>query len=166
MDFFLKTAKTSLFKNSKWISCLLKKKIKWERRYTMLTWWTAKYSRNIKLLILFVWFFLLFFFSISVPILYSFPRRCLLKQSFGRLFSPKPLEVVEWRWQKLNDDFKMTDNIIPYYYCLVDCQRTNVLQTSNVINSEPQIWITNLQYMCGFSRKKKIWSGAEKYPFA
>lgn len=111
-------------------------------------------------------FFSFFFFSISVPILYSFPRRCLLKQSFGRLFSPKPLEVVEWRWQKLNDDFKMTDNIIPYYYCLVDCQRTNVLQTSNVINSEPQIWITNVQYMCGFSRKKKIWSGAEKYPFA
>lgn len=166
MDFFFESSKNIPVQKFKMDFMPIKKKIKWERQYTMLTWWTAKYSRNIKLLILFVWFFLLFFFSISVPILYSFPRRCLLKQSFGRLFSPKPLEVVEWRWQKLNDDFKMTDNIIPYYYCLVDCQRTNVLQTSNVINSEPQIWITNLQYMCGFSRKKKIWSGAEKYPFA
>lgn len=113
---------------------------------------TPEISSN---LFLFVCLVFCFCFSISVLILKCFPRRCLLKQSFGRLFSPKPLEEIEWRWQKPNDDFKMTDNIIPYYYCLVDCQRTNVLQTSNVINSEPQIWIANLQYMCGFSRKKK-----------
>lgn len=117
---------------------------------------TQEISSN---LFLFVWGF-----SYFSSYFMSFPRRYLLKQSFGRLFSHKPLEKVEWRWQEPNDDFKMTD-IIPYYYCLVDCQRTNVLQTSNVINSEPQIWITNLQYMCGFSRIKK-WSGAEKYPFA
>lgn len=46
---------------------------------------------------------------------------------------------IKWRWQKPNDAFKLTDNIIPYYYYLVDCQKTNVLQTSNVINSGPQI---------------------------
>lgn len=90
-------------------------------------------------LFLFVWFLLFACFPISVLILKYFPRRCLLEESCGRLFSPKTLKEVEWRWQKPTDDFKMTDNIIPYYYCLVDCQRTNVLQTSNVINSEPQI---------------------------
>lgn len=46
---------------------------------------------------------------------------------------------IKWRRQKLNDAFKLTDNIIPYYYYLVDCRKTNVLQTSNVINSGPQI---------------------------
>lgn len=114
---------------------------KTERQNSMLLCPTTKRFRNIKQLIPVCLFCcgLFFFFSLSVHILKSFPRRCLLKQSFGRLFSPKPLEEVEWRWQKPNDDFKMTDNIIPYYYCLVDCQRTNVLQTSNVINSEPQI---------------------------
>lgn len=136
-----------LSKNQKRISSLLRKKKKkksneenkTERQNTMLVCPTTKYSRNIKQLISNCLFCVFLFIIISVLILKSFPRRCLLNHSFGRLFSPKPLKEVEWRWQKPNDDFKMTDNIIPYYYCLVDCQRTNVLQTSNVINSEPQI---------------------------
>lgn len=163
----------SLSKNQKEFHAYLKKKNKWgkqnkktEHRAGVSNNYICKnYARNIEQLIS-ICLGLGFFFSISVLILKSFPRRCLLKHSFVGLFSPRPLEEVEWRWQKPNDDFKMTDNIIPYYYCLVDCQRTNVLQTSNVINSERQIWITNPQYMCGFSRKKKIWSGAEKYLFA
>lgn len=106
-----------------------------------------------------------FFFN-SLFVLKSFTRRFLLKESFGRLFlkTREGKWEVKWRCQKLNDAFKLTDNIISYYCYLVDCQRTSILQTSNVINSESQIWITSL-YMDSTGRRK-IWSGGGKNIFA
>lgn len=107
----------------------------------------------------------LFFKFLSIFCFKELFEEVLVKGVFWQAVPPnygKKWEV-KWRWQKLNDAFKLTDNIIPYYYYLVDCHRTNVLQISNVINSGPQVWITNLHV--DSVGKRKIWSGGEKISF-